>query len=88
MEDFAGGLETGNCGEGPAGSTLTLVLDWPNSTLSSPINVDVWNGRILLIVLVFVQHFNLWGIISLIGEINLSEFLLSEGRELVDSPCV
>lgn len=88
MEEFAGCFETSHCRERPARSAFSLILDWSDSSWSSPVNVYVWNWCIDLNHTWFINFFNGGNVIPLIGEICLTEFFLSKSRELIDSSCV
>ena len=88
MEDLAGGLETGHCGKSPTRSAFSLVLDRANSTLGSPVDIDIGNWCAYLNYGWLVDWLNLWSVISLIGKVGLGKLLLSQSRELVNSSSV
>lgn len=80
VEDFAGGLKACNSGEGPTWSTLSLIFDRADCTLSPPVDVGI--GYICCIELNKRLGLN-W--LRHIGEIGLSKLLLSESRELIEA---
>ncbi len=88
VEDLAGGFETGYCGECPARSAFSLVLNGSNGALDSPVNIYVRNKCVNFSNGWLVNWLDLWSVVSLIGKVGLGELLLSQGWESIDSSSV
>lgn len=80
--NFVGGFNRGDSGESPTGTTLSLVLDWVNSSLSSPINTFTLGKS------VFEEHFVSLSSSERVTGVLGQEFFLGEVRELVKSDTV
>lgn len=80
LSDVVGRLQATHGGEGPAGTALTLVLDWRHCTSRDPVNTHgpVWHGSQILMVLnrlVLLRHLG--------GSEHLGALVLSPVREEV-----
>jgi len=84
--DHGVSLESTNSREGPAASTVTLILDWRDSAMVLPVpvgwDISLWFGDRHLLS---GSRAVLWVLKAILDVVVLVELSLSHVRELIDS---